>query len=524
MSQTADVLLEGEESSLEVISEAEERFDQLRRRSGFYLAPLVFATVFFLTHGSLSPEGSRLSAVLTGVLVLWMTEAIPMPMTAILGASLCVLLGVADAKTVFGPFADPIIFLFVGSFILARAMMLHRLDRRFALTILSPRWVRSHPARLLAALGLVTALISMWVSNTATTAMMLPIALGVLNALKDLGKGKSGSPLNASRWPFATGFMLMVAYSASIGGIGTPVGSPPNLIGIGLIKKLAHVDINFFQWMAVGVPLSLAMYTVLFLLLYRLHPAEKQEISDAPNLGAYMRTEREALGEWTVGQVNTLVAFGVGIVLWVTPGIFNAALGAEHPYVKLASERLPEGVVALLAASLLFMLPTRARKGEFTLNWQEATRIDWGTILLFGGGLSLGGLMFSTGVAEVMGKAITGLIGSNSLWGLTGVSIAMAIVMSEATSNTATANMIIPVVIAIAQAAHVNPVPPALGACLGASYGFMLPVSTAPNAIVYGTGLVPIPKMVRAGVLFDLCGFLIIWIGLRLLCPLLGWG
>jgi sodium-dependent dicarboxylate transporter 2/3/5 len=172
---------------------------------------------------------------------------------------------------------------------------------------------------------------------------------------------------------------------------------------------------------------------------------------------------------------------------------------------------------------LLFVLPIDRREGQFTLHWQEATRIDWGTILLFGGGLSLGGLMFSTGVAEALGRSVTNLTGAHSLWALTAVSIAMGIVVSEATSNTAAANMIIPVVIALAQGAHIPPVPPALGACLGASYGFMLPVSTPPNAIVYGSGLVPIPRMVRAGFLFDLCGFVIILAGLRVLCPLMGW-
>jgi sodium-dependent dicarboxylate transporter 2/3/5 len=183
--------------------------------------------------------------------------------------------------------------------------------------------------------------------------------------------------------------------------------------------------------------------------------------------------------------------------------------------------RVPEAVVALLAALLLFILPTDLRNGRFTMNWHEAVKIDWGTILLFGGGLSLGALMFQTDVAKVLGDSITDRTGLSSLWSLTALAVALGIVLSELSSNTAAASMLIPVVIALAQDAHVNPVPPALGACLGASYGFMLPVSTPPNAIAYGTGLVPIPRMIRAGVLFDLCGFVIILLGLRLLWPLL---
>lgn len=525
MSQT-DLILSEEESAVEVLSEAEERFERLRRRAGFYLAPLALIFVYWLTAGRLSPQGSRLSAVLACTLVLWVTESLPIPVTAVLAASLCVLMGVADAKTVLAPFSDPIVFLFIGSFILARAMMLHGLDRRFALAILSLRWVKGRPMRLLGALGLVTAAISMWVSNTATTAMMLPIALGLLRTLHNLRTPEGACPgvsFDVRRWPYATGVMLMVAYAASVGGLGTPVGSPPNLIGIGLIRKLAGVEINFFQWMAVGVPSVVVMYAVLWGLLYRLHPAKKEEASDVSELVRYLRQQRDSLGEWTRGQVNTLVAFGVAAVLWIAPGALALVLGKGHAFVKATEGRMPEAVAALLAASLLFVLPVDRREGKFTLDWQEAARIDWGTILLFGGGLSLGGLMFSTGVAKALGQSVTNLTGAQSLWGLTAVSTAMAIVVSEATSNTAAANMIIPVVIALAQSAEINPVPPALGACFGASYGFMLPVSTPPNAIVYGSGLVPIPKMVRAGVLFDLCGFLIILLGIRALCPLLGW-
>ena len=183
---------------------------------------------------------------------------------------------------------------------------------------------------------------------------------------------------------------------------------------------------------------------------------------------------------------------------------------------------LPESIVAISSAILLFAMPVNRSKGEFTLSWKEAVKIDWGTILLFGGGLALGSLMFKTGVAKEMGYSMVQILGVKTLWAITGLSIAMAIVLSEAASNTASANMIIPVVIAIAQAAGVSPLPPALGACLGASFGFMLPVSTPPNAIVYGSGLIPLPRMITAGILFDIIGFFLIWAGLFILCPLLG--
>ena len=190
--------------------------------------------------------------------------------------------------------------------------------------------------------------------------------------------------------------------------------------------------------------------------------------------------------------------------------------------LKGYNARFHEGVVAILAAGVLFFLPTNWKRREFTLTWERAVQIDWGTILLFGGGLSLGKLMFQTKLAEAIGNGLIGWVGASSLWGITFFAIALGILISETTSNTASANMVIPVMIAIAQAVKVSPIPPALGACLGASFGFMLPVSTPPNAIVYGSGMVPILAMIKAGILFDLCGLLLIWLGLRILCPLLG--
>ena len=360
---------------------------------------------------------------------------------------------------------------------------------------------------------------------------MLPIALGILGALHRT-RG-DGSALGARPWPFATGMMLMVSYAACIGGIGTPVGSPPNLIGIGMIRNAVGVDIGFLTWMAVAVPMLVAMAAVLFLLLHRLHPetpasgrAAGSSASSAGSLGTDMREhvarEQSRLGPWTRGQTNTLIAFGFAVALWMLPGLFSLLGLEDAPVSDWLEARMPEAVVAMVAALLLFVLPVRLREGEFTLSWAEAVKIDWGTILLFGGGLTLGTLMFETGVARAMGEAFAAQLGTSSLWGFTFTAIAIGIVMSETTSNTAAANMVIPVVIAIAQAADINPVPPALGAAFGASFGFMLPVSTPPNAIVYGSGLIPLPKMMRAGIVFDVLGLFIIWIGLRVMCPLLG--
>ncbi|HQY89723.1 MAG TPA: SLC13 family permease, partial [Tepidisphaeraceae bacterium] len=296
---------------------------------------------------------------------------------------------------------------------------------------------------------------------------------------------------------------------------------------IGLIKKSVGVDVTFFQWMLLCVPLLIAMGIVLFGLLYVLHPdrrGPKSSVSGAEVL-SYIRNERAQVGPWNAGQINTLIAFAIAVTLWILPGIL-ALPGLKE--VEWASNlaawfkaHMPESIVAVMAAILLFFLPTDLREGRFTLTWHEAQKIDWGTILLFGGGLALGSLMFDTGVAEALGKSLTGQLGAQSLWALTAISIVLGIILSETTSNTASANMVIPVVIGISQTTGIDPLPPALGACLGASYGFMLPVSTPPNAIVYGSGLVPLSRMLRAGIIFDVLGFFIIFVGLRLLYPII---
>jgi sodium-dependent dicarboxylate transporter 2/3/5 len=394
-------------------------------------------------------------------------------------------------------------------------------------------------------MGLICAALSMWVSNTATTAMMLPIALGVLTALHEVrvrgGLARPG-PLDARAWPFATAMMLMLAYGASIGGIGTKVGSPPNLITAAQLERVG-VGVSFFTWMLVMVPIVAVMGVCLFALLYWLHrdrtPRSATGDDDRPaaslrrhgavdyeraGLNAYLRQERARLGPWTCGQVNTLVAFAVAVTLWVLPGVVQAVMPDAKRLIDFFGSKgqMPEATVALIAALLLFVLPVNLREGRMTLTWQEAVRIDWGTLLLFGGGMALGDLMFKTGVADALGNWAVAKTGTQSVWGLTAAMIVLAVFLSETTSNTAAAVMLAPIATTIALQMNVSPLPPALGVCLGASYGFMLPVSTAPNAIVFGSGLVPITRMMRAGILFDLIGAVVIWAGLRVMLPMLG--
>ncbi len=497
----------------EKISPAEERFERIRKNIGFFLGPVVFVVFLLLPMSSLSRNAHFLSAILGWVVVWWITEPVPIPITALLGTALCVIMGVDSMKKIFAPFADPIIFLFIGSFIIARAMMVHRLDRRFAFQILSIPGIGKSSNLILFTLGLIAVLISMWVSNTATTAMLYPIGLGILNTIAQLHSK------DVKKLRYSTGLMLIIAYGASVGGIGTPVGTPPNLIGIGLIKELLGKNVTFFRWMLFAIPMVVIMYTGLFLLLRLLLPPEFKELS---GIDEYVAREKQSMGRISKGERNVLIAFLITVFLWVFPGILAIIFGSDAQICKWWEAHIPEGLSAIIGALILFVLPLDWKERRWTITWKEAVEIDWGTILLFGGGLSLGSLMFSTGLAENIGKGILSLTGAKSLFAITAISILLAIITSELTSNTASANMVIPIMISLSTAAGVNPLIPALGACLGASYGFMLPVSTPPNAIIYGSGYVPITRMIRAGVIFDFLGFLIILAGVFLILPLLG--
>jgi sodium-dependent dicarboxylate transporter 2/3/5 len=478
------------------------------RRVGAFLAPALFVLFLILPLEGLSPPAHRLAAVLAAVVVLWVTEALPLPVTALLGASVCVVLQVAPAKDVFAPFADPLMFLFIGAFILARAIFIHGLDRRLAYAVLSLPWVAARPSRILLAFGAVTALISGWISNTATTAMMFGIGLSILAAMR-------GSPSGSVDPRYATALMLMTSFAASIGGLATPVGTPPNVIGIGFIRSQLGVDISFLKWMLIGAPAVLLLFGILYVLLNAATPPGTRAL---PTGGESIHREREILGPWTRGQRSVAVAFAVTVALWVIPGIVALAAGESSPLYRDLTQRLPEGVAALLGAMLLFVLPGTDGRA---ISWKEAVQIDWGVVLLYGGGFALGVLSFQTGLAESLGRGLTGLLPIEGSFGLLTASVIAAVALSETTSNTASANMIVPVVIAIARSAGLDPFEPALGATLAASLGFMLPVSTPCNAIVYGSGLIPLGRMIRYGLVLDLAGIVVIVALVRVLGPFL---
>lgn len=501
-----------DEDIKEMISEGEARFDAIRTRAGFFLAPLVFLVIFFAPLG-LEPPAHSLAAIIAAVVILWICESLPMPVTALIGAVLCVVFKVAPAKDVFAPFADPLIFLFIGSFILARAIFLHDLDKRFAFGVLGIKWIGARPSRILFAFGAVTAFISAWISNTATTAMMFAIGMSIIAFLMQQEK-ETGIKINRG---YATAMMLITSFGASIGGLATPIGTPPNVIGLGFIRSLVGAEIPFFKWMLIGVPVVVVLYIFLFLYLNYLSPAGIDRI---PGSTEMIARERAALGPWTRAQRSTIIAFGVAVTLWISAGVVAIVAGDTSEIYRSVNSRLPEAAGAMIGAVLLFLLPGNGR-GEKAITWSRAVEIDWGVILLYGGGFALGVMSFQTGLAEAVGRGLTGMLPLSGEFGLLVVSVVVAVLISETTSNTASANMVVPVVIAIAQAQGVDPLMPALGATFAASLGFMLPVSTPCNAIVYGSGYIPLMKMVRYGVILDVVGAVVIIAAVSLLVPIL---
>jgi sodium-dependent dicarboxylate transporter 2/3/5 len=485
-----------------------------RKAVGFFLGPLLFLAAYGSPLLRGNPKAHTLLAIFFFIIVWWVTECIPIPITALLIPVLIVIFQVAPAEKAFAPFANPVIMLFLGSFMLARAMGVHGLDKKFASAILSSKAIAGKRNRILFAFGGITALISMWVSNTATTAMMLPIALGILRAFPDEEEGRP-------KRSFAPPLLLLTAYSASVGGLGTPVGSPPNLIAMSMADKLAGLRITFFQWSMIGLIVLIPMFLIMYFYMRLRMRGKNRTPEKVVDLGHIF--EEAGKKGLTRGQKNVLAIFSITVFLWILPGLSSIVLGKDAALSLWLEKSLPESVVAIIAGAGLFLIPVSVRRGEFTLSLRDGLDIDWGTLLLFGGGLSMGIQMFDTGLAEAIGRFfIQSGGGSARLPLITLVAIVFSIYFTEVTSNTAAANMTIPIIIAIAKTAGVNPLPPVLGAGMACSLAFMLPIATPPNAIVYGSRLVPLPRMISYGFWMNIFGIIIIWTTVVILAPLIG--
>lgn len=491
------------------VNRADIAMNKWQRKIGLVGGPLVLVALW-VAPLPLPPEAHRLAAIMGFVITWWVTEAIPLPVTSLIGVGLTVLTGIATPRAAFAPFATPIIFLFIGAFILARAASLHKLDLRLASALLRSWVVGGRVSRVPVALGLLCVSVSGWVSGTAAVAMMAPIALGVLAAMRAEGRDLGTK--------FPARLMLSTAFGASVGSKLTPIGAPSNLVALGFIEGTIGHRVPFFSWMVVGVPLVILMTIAMVAILGWMMPLGRD------NQNARLSDDHLkpfSTGPITVGQRNCLIVLGLATSLWLLPGFFDL-FSPGSPISKLLNERLDMGTVAILSASLLFIMPADTPERRFTMDWQEANKIDWGTILLFGGGLSLGALMFSTGLANTVGQGLILLSGAKTLWTVTAMAVVASTVLTSFTSNVATAAMMTPIVLAIAVAAGINPMPPGLGVAFGCGIAYLLPISNGANAIVYGTGVIPIRLMVKVGAVMCIVGMLLTFLALRLLLPFTG--
>ena len=489
-------------------ADLEARLERSLKTAGLFAGPALAIVVFLWNPGGHPPEARRLLAILALAIAWWITEAIPLPATALVASALAIAAGVAPARQVLAPYADPVIFLFLGSFLLAEAASRYGLDVRIASWLLGlPIFARTAPGRM-AAFGTASAAISTVISNTAAAALMTPIAVGAL------GERGEGRPRRSD-----SGVLLMIAYGASIGGMATLIGTPPNLLVAGFLERLAGVRVTFTGWLAFGLPIAFTLLVVsLALTRLTLGRGLAEPLPDAAVPPPAGRSEDETR-ERRAGARWTVVAFSLAFALWLAPSLAQGVLGREHPVAAALGKHFPEAGVALLCATLLFLAPVSWRKRRFALSWADGQRVNWGVLMLFGGGLSLGTLGETTGIAKWAGEGVVSSGLASSPEGFMLVAVIAAITVSEFASNTASATLLVPIVIAAAQQAGFDPVPPALAAGLAATCGFIFPVSTPPNAIVFGTGRVPLTRMIRAGALLDVACVVVVWTGVLLLRP-----
>ncbi len=487
----------------------------LRQQIGFVLGPLLFALIILpAPPEGLSPEGQAVAAVTAWVAAWWMSEAIPIPATALLPIPLFPLTGALPLAETTPSYADPLIFLFMGGFFLAMAMQRWGLHRRIALRTI--KLVGTEPSRLILGFMVATAFLSMWVSNSATVMMMVPIALAVIYQTADLVED-AGLPIDTSEGEFSFGIALMlcIAYGASVGGVATLIGTPPNILFAGQAGELFGENITFAEWMLYGVPISLVGLATVYVWVTRLSVAP--QFDDLPIGADTIDTELTELGPMSKQERLVLVVFVGMAVAWV-----GASLVEQAGLIPVPED--VDSIVAITGALVLFTLPTTTPEGNrtFVLDWTNAVDIPWGVILLFGGGLAIAAGFGETGLAVWIGGQLEALAGVSMVLILLTV-VLMTVFLTEVTSNTATTAMLMPILAGVAVGIGVHPFGLMIAAATAASFAFMLPVATPPNAIVFGSGYITIPQMARVGFGLNLIGIGLITIVALLWLPL-AWG
>ncbi len=472
----------------------------LHRRLGLIAGPTVAVAMLLLPPpGGLSSTGWSVAAIGVVMAVWWMTEALPLAATALLPLVLLPPLGVVDLETTARSYAHPLIFLFLGGFLLARSMQFWKLDRRIALQVL--RIGGARPSHMIASIMATTAFLSMWVSNTATAMMMLPIGQSVIAGVQKSFGDEKASDVSA----FATALMLGIGYAATIGGMGTLIGTPPNALFAGYMSEAHGISIGFSDWMLIGIPAVVILLPLAWLVLTRL--TFRFSLPEIDTKRAGLARDMKRLGPMTRAESLIAVLLTLTAVAWIS-----------RPFVQqiVPSLGLSDAGIAMTAAFLLFVIPVQVKDGTFLLSWQEARKIRWDVLILFGGGLALADSIGSSGLAAWIGSALN-LLEILPKVALIVTVAALVVLLGELASNTAMAAIFLPIAGATAVGLGEDPVLLTLPIALAATVGFMLPVATPPNAIIFGSGAVTIAQMVRAGALLDVAGvFVVTALGLML--------
>ncbi len=459
-----------------------------RSTLGLYLGPAAFMLLVLLpVPDGMTVEAWRLAAVAVWMAVWWISEAIPIPATALLPIVLFPLLGIMPANTVTRSYAHHLIYLFMGGFMIAIAMERWNLHKRIALHVI--HWVGTGPTRVVLGFMLATALLSMWISNTATAMMMVTIGLAVLKQLCSEAQRESS--------PLGTALMLGIAYAASIGGVATIIGTPPNAILAGVLDQNYAIDLGFGDWMLFALPLSLCM--LLLSWWYLTHIAFPLRGLELPETAGHIREQLDSLGQMSRAEKRVAWVFGIVAALWISRGLID-----WEPF-KLVKD----STIAIAGALTLFVIPADWKQRTFLLDWQSAVRIPWDIIILFGGGFALAAGFSETGLTTWLAEQLQVLKGVPTLWVILAVGL-LVIFLTEITSNTATASLLLPVLGALSQAIELAPMILMVTATLCASFAFMLPVATPPNAIVFASRCIHIPQMAKAGFWLNLLGVLLI--------------
>jgi solute carrier family 13 (sodium-dependent dicarboxylate transporter), member 2/3/5 len=451
----------------------------------------VIALLFFAPEG-LSYEGKAVLGVTLWVATWWITEAIPIPATSLLPIILLPVTGALDSGTVTSSYGDDIIFLFLGGFFIATAMEKWNLHKRMALAIIA--FVGTSTQRILLGFMLATAFLSMWVSNTASVMMMVPMALAITAQVAHSLQGKPGQediPV------FEKALLFGVGYAGTIGGLGTLIGTPPNIILAAQARELFGVDISFAGWMLIGVPMVIVLLAICWVYLGRV--AFTMHIKSLPGGRQLIQQERHALGPISYEEKAVASVFCFAAFMWITRGF-------------IWSDILPEirdGMIAVTAAVLLFVIPARSGGATRVLAWSDSKEIPWGILLLFGGGLAIASGFRATGLSDWMGSQLTVLDGLH-LMVMIGSAALLILFLTEITSNTATATMILPVVAGLALALDIHPFALMIPCAMAANCAFMLPVGTPPNAIIFATEKLKITEMMKTGFALNIIATILI--------------